>query len=380
MNKTSKIIIGAIVAVVVIGEIWHGVSKKQTLTEKDTSSIKIGVSAALTGESAIWGQNGLAGIELATKEINDRGGVNGKKIELIVEDDKASPQEIANAVNKLINIDKVVALMISSGSGATSVAVPIAQKNGIPTIVSIATAPSITQTGDYIFRVMPSDLSQGKFAADFISERLNKKNVAILYVKNAWGEGLKDEFKKEFLAINGKVAYEGGILETDTDLKVELLKVRNSGAEILYFPVYPNSALIGFKQIKELGINLPIIGGDAIDGNEILQSSVSEDIMYTLSKINSPEEFAKRINSLKGFENLKTNIGAAPSYDGAKILFEAIGKAGINGAMIKNELSKTYYFGVSNPIIEFNESREINNPEFEVKIVRNQQAVPYPEK
>lgn len=381
MNKTSKIIVGAIIAIFVVGVIWYGFSQKQTpAREKNTSSIKIGVSAALTGESASWGQNGLAGIELAAKEINDNGGIYGRKIELIIEDDKASPQESANVVNKLINIDKVVALIMSNGSGATSAAAPIAQKNGIPTMVTIATNPSITKIGDYIFRVMPSDSSQGKFAADFVSERLNKKTLAILYVNNAWGKGLTDEFKKEFLAVGGKVAYEGSVLETDKDLKVELLKVKNSGAEVLYFPVYPTNALIGFKQIKELGINLPVICGDSIDGNEILQNSASEGIMYTLSKINSPKEFVEKINSLKGFENLTTNIGAATSYDGAKILFMAIGKTGIDGTTIKNELSKTHYSGVSNPTIEFNDNREVNNPTFEVKIVKDRQAVTYTEK
>lgn len=379
MKKMSKIVIGAIIVVVIIYGVWYGVFKKQTLTVKNTNSIKIGVSASLTGDSAIYGQSSLAGIELATKEINENGGVNGKKIELIVEDDKGSPQEIANVVNKLINIDKVVSIIISSGSGATSVAVPITQRNGIPTVVSNATAPSITQTGNYIFRVIPSDSSQGKFAADFIYKKLNKNSVAILYVKNAWGEGLKNEFKKGFLALSGKITYEGSILETDKDLKAELFKVKNSKAETLYFPAYPTSALIGFKQIKELGINIPVIGGDAIDGSEILQDSVSEGIMYTLPKINSPEEFVGKINSLKGFENLKPNIGAATSYDGAKILFETIGRAGLDKVIIKNEMSKTYYSGVSNPIIEFDENREIKNPTFEVRVIKNQRAATYSE-
>ena len=341
--------------------------------------IKIGVSAPLTGDVAIWGQSGLAGIELAVKEVNDGGGINGRKVELVVEDDKALPENSVNAVNKLINIDKVVALIISSGSGATSAAVPIAQNNKIPSMITVASAPSITGAGNYIFRPTPADSSQGKFAADFILDRLNKKNVAVLYTTNAWGSGVEGIFKKEFLARGGKIAYESGVLETDQDLRGELLKVKNSGAEALYFPAYPANALAGFKQIKELGLNILVICGDAIDGNDVLKNPAAEGIIYTLAKINSPDEFIRKLNSLKGFENLKPNIAAPTSYDGAKILFEAIKKIGTDGPKIKEELSKTYYTGVSNPIIEFDGNREIKNPVFEVKIIKNKQAILYEE-
>ncbi len=334
--------------------------------------IKIGFVGPLTGDVAVWGQSGLAGAELATKEVNDMGGINGRKIELIIEDDNTSEGGSVNAVNKLINIDKVTALLLGGGSGATASVVPIAQSNKIPSMVTIASMPSITSVGDYIFRSTQSDSSQGKFAADFVFDTLDKKNISIIYVTNAWGAGVEGVFKKEYLAKGGKIIYENGVLETDIDLKGELFKVKNNGSDALYFPVYPANALAGFKQIKELGITIPVVSGDTIDGNDILKNPVAEGIIYTAPKIYSPEEFLRKINSLKGFETLQPNTAAPTSYDGAKILFSAIERAGTNdSSKIKEELMKTSYVGVSNPVMEFDKNREVRTPVFEAKIVKN---------
>jgi len=376
MSKTAKWIITVLVIILVVAGIWY--SQVKSSAPVDTGPIKIGVIAPLTGDVAIWGQSGLAGITLATNEINDNGGINGRKVELVIEDDKASPENSATAANKLISIDKVSALIISSASGATSAAVPIAQNNKIPSMVTIASAPSITAVGNYIFRSAPPDSSQGNFAADFIFDKMGKKNVAILWVTNAWGTGIDGVFKKEFLAKGGKITYESGVLETDVDLKGALLKVKNSGAEALYFPVYPASALAGFKQAKELKLDIPIICGDAIDGNDVLKNPVAEGIMYTLAKIGSPEDFLKKINGLGGFENLKPNIAGSMSYDGAKILFLAIEKARTtDSSRVIEKLVKTSYAGISSPIIEFDENREVKNPVFNVKIIKNGAVVDY---
>jgi len=376
MSKLHKLLIA--VAVIVVAVVAVTLNAKSNKMVINNETIKIGVSTALTGgDVAIWGQSAMAGIQLATNEINDVGGINGRKIELVVEDDKASAQDSVGAFNKLINIDRVAAIIVATGSGATSSAVPVAQNNNIPTMVTIGSAPSITGVGDYIFRVVPADSAQGKFAANFVAKELNKNNVAILYTKNAWGEGLDGEFKKEFLTAGGKIVYENSILETDEDLRSELLKIKNSGAEVIYFPSYPKNALAGLKQMKELGIDLTVVGGDAIDGTDVLKNSAAEGFVYTLPKLGSPEEFLKRINSLKGFESLKPNIAASVSYDGAKVLFAAIAKAGTDATRIKSELAKTNYQGISNPIIEFNSNREIKSPTFEARIIKDKQAVSY---
>jgi branched-chain amino acid transport system substrate-binding protein len=153
--------------------------------------------------------------------------------------------------------------------------------------------------------------------------------------------------------------------------------VKNSEAEVIYSPVYPTNALAEFKQMKELNINLPVVCGDAVDGTDVLKNSAAEGIMYTVAKINLPDEFIAKINSLKGFESLKPNTAAPTGYDGAKILFLAIEKAGTtDGSKIKEELLRTYN-GVSNSIIEFDENREVKNTVFEVKTVKGGKVTSY---
>ncbi|MBI3335780.1 MAG: ABC transporter substrate-binding protein, partial [Candidatus Portnoybacteria bacterium] len=155
--------------------------------------IKLGYIGPLTGELADGGEAGLAGATLAVKEINDAGGVLGRQLELVAEDDKCSAEGV-NAMNKLVNIDKVVAITGPDCSASGGPALPIAQKAGVPVVVRWASAPHLTKIGDYIFRVYPSDAFQGKFIAEFLYNDLGKKKAAVVYVKNDWGQGIHDVF------------------------------------------------------------------------------------------------------------------------------------------------------------------------------------------
>jgi branched-chain amino acid transport system substrate-binding protein len=383
MNKTIQIIIGIIVVVIILVGIWYGVSRKPTTpitTPEPTAPttkepIKIGVLAPLTGEAASFGQNSLAGVNLAVKEINDQGGINGRKVEIVAEDDKCSAEGV-NAMNKLINVDKVIGIIgpVCSASGGPSL--PIAQNSGVPAIIT-ASAPHLTKIGDYIFRVYPSDAFQGKVAAEFMFNKLGKKKVAIVYVKNDWGEGIKEVFKSRFKELGGEIVYEGGVVQDQKDFRTEITKVKSSGVEALYFPVYPANGISAFKQFKEMALNIPVVGGDAFDGEEVIKSDYSDGIIYTVAKINIPEDFKVKINSLPGFENLQVNMMAPLGYDSAKVLFLAIEKAGVDRQKIKEILKTTSYQGISNPLIEFDENGDLKNPAFEVKIIKNKQSAPY---
>ena len=375
MNKTTQIITGIIVAIIILVGIWYVVSKKPAApTTKE--SIKIGILVPLTGEAASWGQNSLAGITLATKEINDKGGINGMKIEIIAEDDKCSAEGV-NAMNKLVNVDKVISILGPICSASAGPSLPIAQNSDVPVVIIAASAPHLTKIGDYIFRVYPSDAFQGQIGADFIFNKLGKKKVAIVYVKNDWGEGIKEVFKSRFKELGGEIVYEGGVLQDQKDFRTEITKVKSSGAEALYFPVYPANGISAFKQFKEMALKIPVVGGDAFDGEEVVKSEYSDGVIYTVPKINIPEDFKSKIKSLAGFENLQVSIAAPLGYDAARVLFSAIEKAGPDRQKIKEVLKTTSYQGISNPLIEFDENGDLKNPAFEVKIIKNKQSVPY---
>jgi branched-chain amino acid transport system substrate-binding protein len=376
MDKSTKIILGIIVAIIIIVGIWYGASKKP-IAPTTKEPIKIGVLAPLTGEAASYGQNALAGITLAVNEINEKGGINGRKVEVVVEDDKCASADGVNAMNKLVNIDKVIGIVGLVCSSAAGPALPIAQNNGVPVVIVEASAPYLTKIGDYIFRVFPSDAFAGKAGADFIFNKLGKKKAAVVYVKNDYGEGLKDAFEARFKELGGGIVYEAGVLQDQRDFRTEIAKIKESKAEALYFPVYPANAVSALKQIKEMNLEIPVVGSDSLDGEEVVKSGYADGAIYTIPKVDIPEDFKQKIKSLPGFENIQIITAAPIAYDAAEVMFLAIEKAGVDRQAIKEALKKTSYHGISNPLIEFDENGDIKNPIYEIKIIKDKQSIPY---
>ena len=375
------LIVIAIVIVVLLFNMQKPGQKEVTVvetpTEKQEEFIKVGVLLPLSGEAASWGKNALAGIELAVKEINEKGGINGKPVKLFVEDTKCSSDSVS-AIQKLINIDKVDIILGPICSAAAGPALPIARDNNVPVIIVAASAPHLTKIGNNIFRVYPSDAFQGKFIAEFIYNKLGKKKVAIIYVKNDWGEGIKNVFTKRFEELGGEVVYVSGVLQTETDFRTELIKVKDSGVDTLFLPVYMKNGVAALKQIKEMGLNITVIGGDSFAGEEVVKSGYADGVIFTVGKINLPEEFKAKIKSLPGYEDLSVSIAAPLGYDAMKVAALAIQKAGsTEKEAVINALYQLSYNGVSNPTIEFDENGDLKSAIFEVMIIRNKEAVPY---
>jgi branched-chain amino acid transport system substrate-binding protein len=198
MNKTAKIILGVVVLViiVVLVVVFYKPIPKET--------IKIGVSIPLTGEAASYGDAAIGGLKLAQKEINENGGILKRQVELIFEDDQCAARAGIDAWNKLLNIDKPVAVLGPICSSVASSVLPMTKTVKIPVLIDAATAPGLTLNSDYVFAGYPTDSTQGKFAADYIFDKLDKKRAAILYVKNAWGEGIKGIFSEQFIQRGGR--------------------------------------------------------------------------------------------------------------------------------------------------------------------------------
>lgn len=345
-------------------------------TQTDNSPIKLGLLLPLTGEAASFGESGLAGATLAVKEINENGGIRGRELQLVAEDDKCSAEGV-NAIQKLINVDKVVAIVGPVCSGSGGPALPIAQQNGIPVVITSASAPHLTKIGDYIFRDYPSDSFQGKAAADFLYNNLGKKKVAVVYVQNDWGQGIKEVFISRFMELGGEIVYQTGAATTEKDFKTIITKVKESGADVLYIPLYPASGVAMVKQVKEMNLNIPIFGGDSFSGEEFIASGVTDDVMYMVGKVENPENFKVKLKTLQGYENLDANFIAPLTYDGVKIMAEAMRKAGTDKAAIKEALKTTSYQGVSSELIEFDENGDLKKVNFEVKVVKNSKEVPF---
>lgn len=370
MKNETKWIGGIIVLILVI---WLGYSALNKNVQND-GSIKIGVLAPLSGEAASWGENLLAGAELAKKEINDAGGIDGRMIEFVVEDDQCDSTAGVSAINKLINIDNVdvVAGPLCSSVGAP--VIPIMEGKKIPAIFW-ASAPELTALGDYTFRVYPSDSFQGKFGAEYVYNDLGKKKVAIIYVNNDWGKGLNDSFTKRIQELGGEVVSSESVNQDSTDMRTLISKVKTSGADVLYFIVYPGNAVAGLKQIKDLSLNIPIIGADSLSGEEVLKSAGAEGVMFTVGKFNNPEEFIQKVKALPGKENLEVSVGAPIGYDAIKAFAAVMKTSGTDKEKIQKALVSLEMDGMSTPIISFDEVGDLKTTQTNVMIIHGGKAV-----
>src|SRR3954463_13448874 len=230
---------------------------------KQSDAIKVGEYASLTGKEAGFGQTSHHGVVLAIEEIDAAGGVLGKKLELVYEDNQTKPGESATVVKKLISRDRVIALIGEVSSSRSLEAAPIAQQAKIPMIAPAATNPDVTKTGDYIFRVCFIDPFQGTVMAKFAKDDLKAKKVAILSsVSNAYSLGLAKFFRDTFTAGGGEVVSEKNFSEGDKDFRAQLTAVKAAGVEAIFVPSYYTEAALIVRQARELGLNVPMFGGD----------------------------------------------------------------------------------------------------------------------
>ena len=241
-------------------------------TKPATDTIKVGEYASLTGKEASFGQQSHKGLVLAIEELNAAGGVLGKKLELITEDNQTKSGESATAVKKLISRDKVIALIGEVASGRSNEAAPIAQAAKIPMIAPAATNPSVTQTGDYIFRVCFIDPFQGTVMAKFAKDDLKAQKVAILAsVSNAYSVGLAKFFKETFVANGGTVVVEKSFSEGDKDFRAQLTAVKAAGVDAIFVPSYYTEAALIARQARDLGLTVPLFGGDGWVADQLLE-------------------------------------------------------------------------------------------------------------
>ena len=236
-------------------------------------TIKVGVYGSLTGTTATFGQSTENGARLAIEEINAAGGIGGKKIEMVSEDDQSKAEEAATAVQKLINQDRVIALIGEVASSRSLAAAPIAQDASVIMISPSSTNPEVTKKGNFIFRTCFIDPFQGTVMAKFATQNLGLKRVAILKdVKNDYSVGLAQFFTEEFVgrqggSITGEQAYSEG----DADFRSQLTALKANNPEAIYVPGYYTEVGSIAIQARELGIKAPLLGGDGWVSDQLLK-------------------------------------------------------------------------------------------------------------
>ncbi|MGV3771395.1 MAG: ABC transporter substrate-binding protein, partial [Verrucomicrobiales bacterium] len=243
-----------------------------TGTANGDDVIRIGEFASLQGKEAAFGRASHNGTLLAIETLNSKGGVMGKQIKLFTEDNQSKPGESATVVRKLISREKVVAVLGEVASGRSMEAAPICQQNKIPMISPSSTNPQVTERGDYIFRVCFLDSFQGDVLARFGMDTLKLKRVAVLSdVAAPYSVGLAKYFKEGFTKRGGEIVAEQKYSSGDRDFKAQLTAIKASNPDAIFVPGYYNEVGLIVLQARQLGLNIPLMGGDGWEAPELLE-------------------------------------------------------------------------------------------------------------
>ena len=313
--------------------------------------------AALTGDQASFGNATVQGVKLAADEINAAGGVLGRKIALVIEDDQGRPDQAASVVTKLITNNNVVAVIGENSSSNSLAAAPICQNNKVPMISPSSTNPSVTEKGDYIFRVCFTDPYQGKALAAFVKNDLKLDSAAILIdKKNDYSVGLAQFFQKEFEALGGRVTGQQSYAGGDTEFRPQLTTLKSGNPKVLFIPGFYTEVGQIAIQARDLGITAPMVGGDGWDsptvieiGGKSIDGSYFSDHYFVGDPRPLVQQFVSKINQRHG-KNPEAN--AALGYDALKIFAAAATRAGsLDRTAIRDQIAATKdYDGVSGKI------------------------------
>ncbi len=320
-----------------------------TVIARGQDEIVVGEFASLTGGSASFGQSSHKGTQLAIDEINAAGGVLGKKMKLVTEDDQSLAGQPATIVRKLITQDKAVAILGEVASSKSLEAAPICQQNKIPMISPASTNPKVTETGDYIFRICFIDPFQGTVVSKFALSK-GFKNVALLTdVKQDYSVGLAEFFVKHFAASGGTISKEQKYSTGDKDFKAQLTSLKGGKPDAIFVPGYYGEVALIARQAKQLGIKAPLLGGDGWVGDSLLKVAGNALDGSFFSSHFSAEDKAPAVQAF--VKKYQAKYGAVPDdmgalgYDSAMILADAIKRAGTTeSAKLRDAIAATKDF------------------------------------
>lgn len=326
--------------------------------------IKIGEYGSMTGNQATFGTSTHKGIVLALKEINAAGGFNGRKLELISYDTRGQAGEAGNCVTRLCTQDKVTAVLGEVASSLSIAGGRVAQENGVPMISPSSTNSKVTQIGPMVFRVCFIDDFQGFVVAKFAREKLKAKKVAVLYDRGqAYSKGLRDAFTKSFKELGGEITTDQSYSAGDPEFGAQLTTIRDTKPDAIFVPGYYTEAGNIAVQARKLGINVPLLGGDGWESEQLAKIGGDAINGCFFSNHYSPEEDRAELKDfIANFK--KDNNGEVPDamaalgYDAARVLFDSMKRAkSLSGTDLANAIAVTKDFKGVTGVITINKDR-----------------------
>lgn len=373
MRSMKRILAAALVAVLGITTAACGAGSTGS-GGGSGDAIKIGLATPLTGASAQDGKAIQEGVNLAVKQINDQGGIDGKQVEVVAEDDKGDPSEAATVANKMAQDDGILAIVGDFNSSCTLAAAPTYNQTGIVQISPGSSSEAVTDAGDYTFRTITTDAVQGQYLADWCVNELGYKNIAILYENDDYGLGLADVAERETKALGAKTVVREAYEVNQTDFSTVLTKVAKSKADVLIIGgLYNETALIA-KQRAKAGLgDLPIMGVDAIYSDALIDlggdavNGIKLTAYFSDSSENKvTQDFIKAYTDEYG---KAPGTYAAYAYDATLIILDAVKNAGTDRTAIRDYIAKIEGFEGATGTASFDQNGDVIKEPLRMEIV-----------
>lgn len=355
MKNRGSAAVWVVVAVVVIlgAAYWltrqSGAPGTSPTAELPPGPVKIGVIQPLTGDAAAYGESEYRAIQVAVDEINQAGGINGRLIELAVQDGKCDPQAGGVAAQTLVNIDQVKVIIGGACSGETLAAAAITEPARVIVVSPSASSPKVTTAGDFVFRTYPSDALAGQVAAAYAYRELGMKKAALLTELTDYAQGLREVYKSTFEELNGEIVADETYNSTDTDFRTQVLKIKSANPDVIYVvPQSPTPGLTIFKQLRENNVRARYTTAEVLLDRQVVNdnAAVLEGVIGVELAVDyegNAKARAFRDAHRAKFNGDDPGSFAANAYDAVYLVKEAIAARGLDTAGIRDWL-----YGVKN--------------------------------
>lgn len=367
MNKFYHLLLRAgIIPVALALSIGCSKDEGQPPATGSAPPLKIGVSAPLTGDGANYGRSTREGVDLAIAEFN-AAQPNGSQIQVIYEDDRINPRDGVNAVTKLITVDKVPIILGPFGSSVVLAAAPVANRSEVVILSASATADSIANAGDFVFRIAPPNSRQGADIADFLVHNQKARAAAVVYQNNDYGVTLRDAFKKRFQEAGGRIVAEEAVEEGATDLRAQVTKIRTAKPDAIFFPLHYAESGLFLRQAADLDVKSVFISADgAMTADMLKLAGVAAEGTYYTSLALGYGVADSAITRFEGAFRKKyghdPDVYAAYYYDAARLAATALKEGNTTGPAVRDylyALSGDRKFGGVSGFIEFDRLGEV---------------------
>lgn len=344
--------------------------------KEDANELRVGAFLSLSGGEATYGTDSKDGIDLAVEQVNAAGGIKGKKVKVLYEDDQSLAPEASNKVRQLIDRDHVVGILGEVASSRTLAGGLIANTKKIPLITPASTAVGVTQNGEWVFRTCFTDAQQGEAAARFAIETLKKKKIAILFEQqNPYSSGLAESFKGVLTKMGGEIVAEKGFQTGETNFSTYVQELKAKNPELIYVPVYYKEMITLTRQAEKEGVpgNM-FLGGDGWSSPE-LSDAVGDKLEgayftdHYADGVPWPNSAAFVTAFKAKYKGREPNSIGAQAYDAAKVMFDALGRAkDASPAALRDAIASTSKFQGATGTITIDKNRNAIKPVVIVKM------------